>query len=149
MISIAWGWVLSLCAAPGGYRGAVSTFPVCEDVLDRSVELYQIPDVAKALRVPVTRVHQMLRERLLLGVRRDSVVGVPAIFFEFDFEPGRNRILRWVPGLIEVMHDGGYTGEETLRWLFTEDDSLPGTPAEALRGHLAREVIRRAQAMAF
>lgn len=127
----------------------MSTFPVCEDVLDRSVELYQIPDVSKALRVPVTRVHQMLRDRLLLAVRRDSVVGVPAIFFEFDFEPGRNRILRWVPGLIEVLHDGGYSGEETLTWLFTEDDSIPGTPAQALRGDLAREVVRRAQAMAF
>lgn len=118
-------------------------------MLDRSVELYQIPDISKALRVPVTRVHQMLRDRLLLAVRRDSVVGVPAIFFEFDFEPGRNRILRWVPGLIEVLHDGGYSGEETLRWLFADDDSLPGKPAEALRTDLAREVIRRAQAMAF
>ncbi|WP_024793151.1 Rv2175c family DNA-binding protein [Tomitella biformata] len=127
----------------------MSTFPVCEDVLDRSVELYQIPDISKALRVPITRVHQMLRDRLLLAVRRDSVVGVPAIFLEFDFEPGRNRILRWVPGLLAVLHDGGYSGEETLTWLFTEDDSLPGTPAEALRGHLAREVIRRAQALAF
>lgn len=149
MVSAAARHVVSPGAAPGGYRREVSTFPVCKDVLDRSVELYQVPDVSKALGVPISRVHQMLRERLLLAVRRDSVVGVPAIFFEFDFEPGRNRILRWVPGLIEVMHDGGYSGEETLSWLFAEDESLGCTPAEALRGHLAREVIRRAQAMAF
>lgn len=149
MISAVGLRALSPVAASGGYRRAVSTFPVCKDVLDRSVELYQIPDVSKALRVPITRVHQMLRERLLLGVRRDSVVGVPAAFLEFDFEPGRNRILRWVPGLLAVMHDGGYTGEETLTWLFAHDESLGCTPAEALRGDLAREVIRRAQSMAF
>ena len=33
--------------------------------------------------------------------------------------------------------------------MFEEDESLPGRPAEALHGHRAREVIRRAQAMAF
>ena len=36
-----------------------------------------------------------------------------------------------------------------MRWLFTFDDSLPGMPIEALHGHGAREVVRRAQAMAF
>ena len=39
--------------------------------------------------------------------------------------------------------------EEALRWLYTPDDTLPGTPAEALRGNRATEVKRRAQALGF
>ena len=36
-----------------------------------------------------------------------------------------------------------------MRWLFTEDPSLPGTPVDALTGNRSREVHRRAQALAF
>ena len=38
---------------------------------------------------------------------------------------------------------------DILRWLFAEDDSLPGTPIASLRAGRHREVKRRAQAMAF
>lgn len=132
-----------------GYRDGVSTFPVCEDELDPSVDLYQLPDVAKLLSVPVTRTHQMLRDHDILAVRRDGVVGVPSVFFDVDYEPGRSRILKSVSGTIAVLRDGGYDDQEILRWLFTEDPSLPGRPAEVLQGDQAREVVRRAQAMAF
>jgi hypothetical protein len=36
-----------------------------------------------------------------------------------------------------------------MRWLYTDDPSLPGTPALALGGNLATEVKRRAQALGF
>jgi len=36
-----------------------------------------------------------------------------------------------------------------LRWLFTADDSLPGTPIEAIAKRRSAEVNRRAQALAF
>ena len=58
-------------------------------------------------------------------------------------------ILTWITGAITVLYDGGFTEEEILAYLFTPDDSLPGRPIDALHGHGAREVIRRAQAMAF
>ena len=48
-----------------------------------------------------------------------------------------------------MLRDAGYTTEEALRWLHTPDDSLPGTPVEALRSNRGREVKRRAQASAF
>ena len=38
---------------------------------------------------------------------------------------------------------------EILRWLFADDDSLPGTPVASLRSGRHKEVKRRAQAMAF
>jgi len=122
----------------------VSTVPHCDDVLPGDVDLVPLPDVAEMLGISVTRVHDLLREGEILAVRRDGVVAVPAGFFDADDE-----IVRFLPGLVSVLRDGGYRDEEILRWMFTADDSLPGRPVEALHGHRAREVIRRAQAMAF
>ncbi len=86
----------------------------------------------------------MLRDHQLLAVRRDGVAGVPEIFFDED-----GNVIRFLPGLITVMRDAKYTDEEILEWIFTDDDSLPGKPVEALHGPLAREVLRRASAEPF
>ncbi|MFD4406402.1 Rv2175c family DNA-binding protein [Nocardia sp. NPDC058499] len=122
----------------------MSTFPCSADVLPASVPLLSLPDVAKNLGVAVTRVHQMLRDNQLLAVRRDRVAGIPEIFFD---EAG--AVLKFLPGLITVMRDAKYTDEEILEWIFTDDDTLPGKPVEALHGPLAREVLRRAAADPF
>ncbi|AVZ39151.1 DNA-binding protein [Dietzia sp. JS16-p6b] len=123
---------------------AVSTVPHCDDVLPGDIETINLPEVSSRLGIPVTRVHDLLREGGLIAVKRGGVVVVPAVFLDDDDE-----VVRFLPGLVSVLRDGGYRDEEILRWLFTEDDSLPGRPADALHGHRAREVIRRAQAMAF
>lgn len=64
-------------------------------------------------------------------------------------------------GLLSVLRDGGYHEPEILRWLFAGDESLTvsrdgaterieaARPVDALHGHQAREVLRRAQAMAY
>ena len=49
---------------------------------------------------------------------------------------------------------GGLTGivepdDEALRWLTTPDDTLPGTPLQALHENRATEIKRRAQALGF
>lgn len=132
---------------PVGARGAslvtVSSIPHCDDVLPADVETVNLPWVAERLGIPVTRVHDLLREGSLIAIRRGGVVVVPEVFF------GEDEVVRFLPGLVSVLRDGGYKDPEILRWLFEEDDSLPGRPADALHGHRAREVIRRAQAMAF
>jgi hypothetical protein len=48
-----------------------------------------------------------------------------------------------------VLRDGGYSDAEAVTWLFTEDDTLPGMPIQALHEKRHHEVNRRAQAMAF
>jgi hypothetical protein len=121
----------------------VSTIPVADDVLDAQVEVLSVPDVADRLGLPVTRIHQMLRDHHLLAVRRNGVIAVPAEFIE------DNTPVKGLSGTITVLRDGGYPDSEILRWLFTTDDSLPGTPIAALRADRGREVKRRAQAMAF
>ncbi|WP_072806328.1 Rv2175c family DNA-binding protein [Rhodococcoides yunnanense] len=123
----------------------MSTIPYSDDVLDPAESLMQLTDVSKALGVPKSRVEQMLRDRLLIAVKRNRVPGVPEVFL--DTSDG--TIVKGLPGLLAVLHDGGFEDEEALRWLFAEDESLPGRPVDALHGDLMREVIRRAQAMAF
>jgi hypothetical protein len=102
-----------------------------------------LPDIAERLEVPITRVQQMVREHALLAVRRDGVLRVPV-----ELVANRN-VLKHLPGVLTLLHDAGYTDEEALRWLFEPDDSLPGTPAQALAGNRATEIKRRAQALGF
>jgi Rv2175c C-terminal domain of unknown function len=102
-----------------------------------------LPDVAERLDVPIAKVHQMIRDRELLAVRRDGVRQVPAELV------ANHTVRKHLPGILTLLTDAGYTDEEALRWLFQPDDTLPGTPAAALGGDGAREVKRRAQALGF
>jgi hypothetical protein len=102
-----------------------------------------LPDLAEKLELPITRVHQLIRDRALLAVRRDGIRAVPA---ELIANP---TVRKHLPGILTVLHDAGYNDEEALRWLYTADESLPGIPAVALGGDGATEVKRRAQAVGF
>ncbi|MGS2619482.1 Rv2175c family DNA-binding protein [Micromonospora sp. LZ34] len=103
-----------------------------------------LPDVAERLDVSISKVHQMIRDRELIAVRRDGVRRIPA-----DLVANRT-VLKHLPGVLNLLADAGYDDEAALRWLYQPDDTLPGaTPAAALAGDQAREVKRRAQALGF
>jgi len=103
-----------------------------------------LPEVAQRLRLPASRVKQLLRDRKLLGVQRpDGSFGVPAAFVDGD------QVVRGLHGTLTVLFDCGFSDVEAMRWLFTSDDSLPGSPIEAIAAHRCSEVNRRAQALAF
>ncbi|AEA24980.1 Rv2175c family DNA-binding protein [Pseudonocardia benzenivorans] len=112
-------------------------------VLSDDVETMPVPDVAQLLSVPVTRVHQLVRDGHLLSLRRDGVTVVPADFL------ADGAVVKGLSGTITVLRDGGYADPDILRWLFADDESLPGTPVAALKEGRHKEVKRRAQAMAF
>lgn len=116
-------------------------------MLSADVATLPVDEVAQLLSQPVSRVHQLVRDGQLLSFRRDGEVVVPAAFLH-DGDEGV-VVVKGLPGTITVLRDGGYTDPEILRWLFTDDDSLPGTPIASLQGGRHREVKRRAQAMAF
>jgi Rv2175c C-terminal domain of unknown function len=134
----------------------VSSIPTAEDVLDPAEDVYDLPAVADLLGVPVTKVHQQLREGHLVAVRRGGTVVVPKAFFD-----NSGHLVKSLQGLLVVLHDGGYRDTEIVRWLFTPDPSLTirsdgsgqqqanARPVDALHSHQAREVVRRAQAMAY
>jgi hypothetical protein len=103
-----------------------------------------LPDVAGRLGLPVSRVKQMLRDRKLLAVQRPGgEFAVPAGFLDGD------QVIHGLGGTLTLLFDCGFTETEALSWLFTADDSLPGTPVQALAEHRRTEVNRRAQALAF
>ena len=138
------------------YTDLVGSIPAGDDVLDPGEPMHGISHVAELLGVPVTRVLQQLREGHLVAVRRDGGVVVPQIFFTSSGE-----VVKGLPGLLTILRDGGYRETDILRWLFAPDLSLTVTrdgsreavsnarPVDALHSHQAREVVRRAQAMAF
>jgi Rv2175c C-terminal domain of unknown function len=101
-------------------------------------------EVAERLSLPVNRVKQLLRDRKLLGVQRpDGSFGVPAAFLD------GGQVVRGLHSTLTLLFDCGFTDVEAMRWLFTTDDSLPGSPIQAIAEHRCSEVNRRAQALAF
>ncbi|OBI79467.1 Rv2175c family DNA-binding protein [Mycobacterium sp. E740] len=133
----------------------MSSIPAADDVLDPEEDVYDLAAVAEMLGVAVTKVHQQLRDGHLIGVRRNGAVVVPKIFFD-----DAGHVVKPLPGLLVVLRDGGFHDTEIVRWLFTPDASLSvrrdgaadelanARPVDALHSHQAREVVRRAQAMA-
>ncbi|GLY20650.1 DNA-binding protein [Micromonospora echinospora] len=102
-----------------------------------------LPDVAERLDVSISKVHQMIRDRELVAVRRDGIRKIPVDLV------ANKTVLKHLPGVLNLLADAGYDDDAALRWLYEPDDTLPGTPAVALGGDLAREVKRRAQALGF
>ena len=128
-----------------GIVDVVSSIPAAKDVLDATVELLPLPDVAERLDQPITRVHQALRDGHLLAIRRAGILTVPVEFLTDDGE-----IVKGLSGTITVLSDAGFGPTEMIQWLFTADETLPGgSPIQALRATGGREVKRRAQALAF
>ena len=108
------------------------------------IEWSNVPDVADALGVEVTKVRQYLREGKLLAVRpeADAPLGIPAAFVQ------DGQIVKHLPAVITLLRDARFADDEAVRWLFADDD-LPGSPIEALRENRGTEVKRRAQALGF
>lgn len=135
---------------------AVSSIPASDDVLDPAEPLYDLQKVAQLLQVPVTKVQQQLRDGHLVALRRDRELLIPKAFFTDE-----GRAAKHLSGLLAVLRDGGFSETDILRWLFTADPTLELTrdgvretvsnarPVDALHAHQSREILRRAQALAY
>ncbi|RSN43894.1 MULTISPECIES: Rv2175c family DNA-binding protein [Actinomadura] len=106
-------------------------------------EWLTLPETAERLGIKTNRIKQLISERKLLAVRRAGEPMVPAAFVH------EGQVIKGLSGTLTVLSDAGYSDVETVRWLFTADDTLPGTPVEALTENRGTEVRRRAQALAF
>ena len=107
-------------------------------------EWLSLPDVAGQLGLPFGRVKQLLRDHKLLAVKRpEGTLAVPAAFLD------GNQVVKGLCGTLTLLFDCGFDELEALRWLFTADESLPGTPIDAIVKRRSTEVNRRAQALAF
>jgi hypothetical protein len=101
-------------------------------------------ETARRLGVTVGKVRTMIRDHELAAAVPAPGAGqqVPADFVQDGL------VVKGLPGLLTVLHDGGYDDRECIAWIYS-DLGLPGRPIDALRENRGSEVKRRAQAMAF
>ena len=113
-----------------------------ETLVDRWLSL---PEVAELLGVPATRARQLVAERQILAVRlgTNNALMVPAEFVQ------AGRVLKGLQGTLTLLLDARFSDEDAMTWLFTADDTLPGSPVDALVANRGTEVKRRAQALGF
>lgn len=106
------------------------------DVLDQVESWISIPEAAEILSIPVGRVRRFIEEHHLIAIKRDGVLMIPGEIIVAG-EP-----LPSLPGTMIVLLDSGLNYETAFRWLYTVDESLPGTPMEfLLKGH--KSAVRR------
>jgi hypothetical protein len=100
-----------------------------------------VPDIAEALGVVVTKVHQLLRDRTLVGLRRGGVLMIPA-----EFVAGGD-VVRGLTGTITVLTDAGFDDAEIIDWLFAAESG--STAMAELAAGRVKGVHRRAQIAGF
>lgn len=102
-------------------------------------EWLTVPDLVEILGQSVGRIHRLIEEHRLPATRRNGPVQVPAAVLR-DGEP-----MSEVRGTLLVLLDLGFTEEEAIDWLISEDDALRATPLAAMRQGRKAEVRRAAQ----
>ncbi|MEO5708259.1 MAG: Rv2175c family DNA-binding protein [Nocardioidaceae bacterium] len=102
-------------------------------------------EASELLGISVSKVRQLIRENQLAAAVPVPGGGqkVPGALIQDGL------VVKGIPGVLTVLHDGGYDDREALTWLFTADETIPGRPIDALRENRGSEIKRRAQAMAF
>lgn len=106
-----------------------------------------IPDVAESLDVSVTAVHEMIRVRELVAIRRGErqTRQIPADFLEPD---GTGmRVIPALRGTLIMLGDVRMSDEEIIDWLMNEHAELGSTPLAALREGKRAPVRRAAQTL--
>lgn len=106
-------------------------------------EMLSYTDAANLLGLGITGVKQLVTDHKLLALKTDDGMVIPAACFDGE-EP-----VKHLSGVLHLLHDAGYSSEQAYGWMTTPDDSLPGTPLQALHENRATEIKRRAQALAF
>lgn len=102
-----------------------------------------IPDLVELLNLPQSKVRRLIEDRAILATRVDGVLKVPAAFISGG-EP-----LGDLKGTIVVLGDAGFSDDEAMHWLLSEEDSLGAAPVDALKAGRKAEVRRVAQALGF
>jgi hypothetical protein len=104
-----------------------------------------LPELAEEIGEPLAKVRQMVREGKLVTVSRGRppVQQVPRDVVK------EGQLVKGLAGALTVLRDAGYSDDEALRWLLTEDDSLSGRPVDVMAEGRHTAVKRRAQVLAF
>lgn len=106
-----------------------------------------VPEFADALGLPHRTARRMISDGEVLSARigANGAIAVPAAFVR------DGEMLPALQGTVTVLRDARMTTEESLRWLFTPDETLPvvGSPITMLQLGRKAEVRKRASELAF
>jgi len=100
-----------------------------------------VPDLVELLGVTPGRIHRLFEQKTLLPARVGGVLRVPSEFLD-DTEP-----LPELRGTLIVLGDNGFTDDEAVRWMLSEEPALGTSPIAALRAGRKAEVRRVAQSL--
>jgi Rv2175c C-terminal domain of unknown function len=104
-----------------------------------------LPDLAERIGEPLSKVRDWVREgRLVVLERGDPPVKCVPVEFVREGE-----LIKGLVGALTVLGDAGYSPEESLRWLLTDEPALPGRPVDLMAAGRHHAVNRRAMALAF
>jgi hypothetical protein len=104
-----------------------------------------LPDLAERIDEPLTKIRDWVRERRLVVIERGTppVKSVP-VEFVHDGE-----LIKGLFGALTVLADAGYEPEDALRWLLTDESTLPGRPVDLMAEGRHHAVKRHAMTLAF
>ncbi|MBH0128874.1 Rv2175c family DNA-binding protein [Salinibacterium sp. NK8237] len=102
-----------------------------------------VPDLTELLGLKVSQVRRLIEEGALLASKIDGVWQVPDVFIV------NGAPLRELRGTVVVLSDAGFSSDESMNWLLSNEPSLGVPPVEALRAGRKAEVRRVAQALGF
>jgi hypothetical protein len=109
-----------------------------------TIDLIPLPDTAQLLDEGIIKVEQHVKDGALVIMRNaEGIRCVPSSFIQDGL------IVKHLDAVIRLLRDSRFTDAEIVDWLHRPDDTLPGTPIQALRDDRSREIKRRAQAAGF
>jgi hypothetical protein len=115
------------------------------DPADLAAGWLTLPDLADQIGEPLTKVRDWVRERrLVVSERGDPPVKCVPVEFVRDGE-----LIKGLFGALTVLSDAGYSPDEALRWLLTDEPALPGRPVDLMAEGRHHAVKRRAMTLAF
>jgi hypothetical protein len=115
------------------------------DLEDLAQGWLTLPDLAEQIGEPLSKVRDLIRERRLVAVERGTP---PVKYVPVEFVRD-GELLKGLTGAITVLADAGYSPEESLRWLLSEESSLSGRPVDVMAAGMHHAVKRRAMTLAF
>jgi hypothetical protein len=119
--------------------GHVSAAPL--DDLTLSERWLTVPELVDLFSTSPGRIHRLFEDKTLLAARVGGVLRVPVEFIE-EREP-----LPELRGTLTVLGDNGFTDDEAVRWMLSDDPVLGTSPIAALRAGRKAEVRRVAQSL--
>ncbi len=102
-----------------------------------------VPDLVELFDESVSRIHRLVEDHQLIGWKVDGVFKVPAEFVL------NGDVIPAMRGTVLTLLDAGFSNDEAVKWLLTDNDELGERPIDTLRAGHKAAVRRAVQGLAF